>query len=49
MKKDETKDMENLTEAKVKKLKGKAKSHKIAWTQETWNPSAGCTKNKFRL
>jgi protein gp37 len=44
MKKVGTKDIENLIEAKVNKLKGRAKSHKIAWTEKTWNPSAGCTK-----
>ena len=44
MKKVETKNNENLIEAKVNKLKGRAKSHKIEWTEKTWNPSAGCTK-----
>jgi len=44
MKKVGTKDIENLIETKVNKLKGRAKSHKIEWTEKTWNPSAGCTK-----
>lgn len=44
MKKVKTRNNENLIEVKVKKLKGNAKSHKIEWTEKTWNPSAGCTK-----
>ena len=43
MKKAGTKNIENL-EAKVNPFRGRAKSHKIEWTQKTWNPSAGCTK-----
>ncbi len=44
MKKVGTKNIENLNEKKSNKLKGRAKKHKIEWTEKTWNPSAGCTK-----
>ena len=47
MKKVGTKDIENLIEAKVNKLKGRTKSHKIEWTEKTWNPSAGWKKRTY--
>lgn len=43
MKKTETKNNENL-EAKVNPLRRRARTHKIEWTEKTWNPSVGCTK-----
>jgi protein gp37 len=39
-----TKTNENLIETKVNTSRGRAKTHKIEWTEKTWNPSAGCTK-----
>jgi protein gp37 len=44
MKKIKTKNIENLIETKVNTSRGRAKTHKIEWTEQTWNPSAGCTK-----
>ena len=44
MKKVVTKTNENLVETKVNTSRGRAKTHKIEWTEKTWNPSAGCTK-----
>ncbi len=44
MKKVITQNIENLIETKVYTSRGSARKHKIEWTGQTWNPSAGCTK-----
>ena len=44
MKKVVKQNIENLIETGVNTSRGRAKTHKIEWTEKTWNPSAGCTK-----
>jgi len=44
MKKVVTGNIENLIETKVNTSRGRARKHKIEWTELTWNPSVGCTK-----
>jgi len=44
MKKVVTQNIENLIETKVNTSRGRAKTHKIEWTEKTWNPTTGCTK-----
>ena len=41
---EEKNHLKNLIETKVNTSRGRAKTHKIEWTEKTWNPSAGCTK-----
>lgn len=43
MKKARAKKNEDL-ESKVNPSRGRTMTHKIEWTEKTWNPSAGCTK-----
>ena len=41
---EEKNHLKNLIETEVNTSRGRAKTHKIEWTEKTWNPSAGCTK-----
>lgn len=41
---EEKNHLKNLIETEVNTSRGRAKTHKIEWTEKTWNPSTGCTK-----